>query len=322
MTLYEKRIKYAQDNDKVIYYDYLAYKKAAGWWTGFVNSDWNRPCEIKRAKYYAAFLRNLPEYYFLGFPIKELLKTCYSNGYCHACAVALSLCFDDFDIITCNLQLYTEHYDEKTDRKNDDFEHTFLVINTDGKRTVIDTTWGMITDFDTYEYIFNINKVRKITSKDLKKTEIYKYIEKRKYIIGPSYESELHDTDEYKKYNSELHEYMDMCKKYSNSKNYHLQDFMNRCLFRTSNSDCLCDWRSSFDYKSIIDFRIEYPNFNMISTDCDEFDFILESPFEDTKKRNARVLESYHKKQIEEKKTTKFGFKKKILSLFERSITN
>ena len=127
-TLYEKRMKNAQDNDKVVFYDYLMYKRACGWWTGLINSDWNRPCKIERAKYHAAFLQNLPNYYFLGFPIKELLKSCYSGGYCHACAVALSLCFDDFEIVTCNLKNYADHYNQKSDRKINGFEHTFIIV--------------------------------------------------------------------------------------------------------------------------------------------------------------------------------------------------
>lgn len=295
MTFYEKKIKEAQDADKIVYYDYLAYKRAAGWWTGLINDDWHRPQEIKRAKYHADFLQNLPNWYFLGFPIKELLKSCYSAGYCHSCAIALSLCFYDFEIITCNLKTYADHYSEKSNEKVNDFEHTFIVININDRKMVIDTTWGMITDFNTYNGIFKINKVRKITSSEIKKTKIYKFIEARKNIPGPSYESEIKDTEEYEKYRSELHEYMNMCKHYINIKNLHLQDFMNRCLFRTSNSTCLWNWRCSLEYKSILDFRIEYPKTDMLSIECDEFDMIIDSRCQDTKEINSRILENYHK---------------------------
>lgn len=314
MTLYEKRMKNAQDNDKVVFYDYLSYKRAAGWWTGFVNDDWNRPSKIERAKYYAAFLQNLPGYYFLGFPIKDLLKTCYSMGYCHACAVALSLCFDDFEIITCNLANYADHYNQKSDRKIDEFEHTFIVVDLEGKRTVIDTTWGMIVDYDTYKYIFNINNIRSISSESLGNEAIYQYIKARKYDIGPSYESELHEDEKYREYSSMIQEYMDMCQNYSNSNNKHLQDFMNRCLYRTSNSTCLCNWRMSQYFKSIIDYQIQYPTTNLFSLTDDEFDITLDSPYKSTKVRNARVLENYHKEIVPQKTS----FKQKILELVRK----
>lgn len=307
-------MKNAQDNDKVVFYDYLSYKRAAGWWIGFVNDDWNRPSKIERAKYYAAFLQNLPDYYFLGFPIKDLLKTCYSKGYCHACAVALSLCFDEFEIITCNLANYADHYNQNSDRKIDEFEHTFIVVDLEGKRTVIDTTWGMIADYDTYKYIFNINNIRSISSENLENEAIYQYIKARKYDIGPSYESELHEDEKYREYSSMIHEYMDMCKNYSNSNNKHLQDFMNRCLYRTSNSTCLYNWRMSQYFKSIIDYQIQYPTTNLFSLTDDEFDSTLESPYKNTKVRNARVLENYHK-EIAPQKTS---FKQKILELVKK----
>lgn len=314
MTLYEKRMKNAQGNDKVIFYDYLSYKRAAGWWTGLVNDDWNRPYKIKKAKYHAAFLQNLPDYYFLGFPIKDLLKTCYSGGYCYACAVALSLCFDDFEIITCNLANYADHCNQKSDRKNDEFEHAFIIVDLEGKRTVIDTTWGMITDYDTYKHIFNINNVRSISSEDLKDTEIYQYIKARKYDAGPSYESELHEDETYKEYSSMIHEYMDMCKNYSNSNNKHLQDFLNRCLYKTSNSTCLGNLRRRQHFKSIIDYQIQYPTTDLFSLTDDEFDITLESPYKDTKVRNAKTLENYHK-EIAPQKTS---FKQKILELVRK----
>ena len=116
-TKFERNLRWALECEKIVYYDYLNYKRAAGWWTGLINDDWNRPSVIQKAKYNGEFLHNLPYYYFLGFPIKELLKVSYANGHCHACAVALSLYFDDFEIITCNLQNYASHYNIKSEKK-------------------------------------------------------------------------------------------------------------------------------------------------------------------------------------------------------------
>lgn len=314
MNLYEKRMKNSQDNDKVIFYDYLNYKRAAGWWTGLINDDWNRPSKIERAKYHGAFLQNLPDYYFLGFPIKVLLKSCYSEGYCHACAIALSLCFDEFEIVTCNLVNYVNYYNQDSDRIIDEFEHTVIVAILEGKRIVIDTTWGLITDYNTYKYIFNINKIRSISSKDLNNTEIYQYIKKRKYYVGPSYEIKSNNNEKYEEYKLMMNEYMDMCKKYLNSENKHLQDFINRCLYNTSNKACLDTWRSDYHFKSTIDFRIQYPTTDLFSLNDDEFDFILDSPYKDTKERNASILENYHKEKI----TQKTSFKQKILEVVKK----
>lgn len=246
-------------------------------------------------------MQNLPDYYFLGFPIKELLKSSYSDGYCHACAVALSLYFKDFEIVTCNLVNYLNHYNQKASNKIDEFEHTFLVIKIENKEIVIDTTFGMITDKDTYKYIFNPNKVKCIDAKDLKNTEIYQYIKQRKDIKGPSYKSELKEDEKYKEYEKSLNEYMNMCKKYVNPDNEHLQDFINRCLFQTSNTACFYNWRTDYFFKPLIDHKIEYPATDLFSLEDDEFDMILSSRYKDSIERNQKVLESYHEKKLKQK---------------------
>lgn len=38
-TKFEQNLKWAQESEKVIYYDYLNYKRAAGWWTVLINND-------------------------------------------------------------------------------------------------------------------------------------------------------------------------------------------------------------------------------------------------------------------------------------------
>lgn len=314
-TLYEKKFEHARENDKIIFFDYLSYKRAVGWWTGIANDDWNRPYTIKRAKYCANFLKNLPEYYFLGFPIKELLKSCYSEGYCHACAIALSLYFSNFEIVTANLVNYRDYYNQNANKKIDEFEHTFLVVDLEGKRAVIDTTWGIITDYHTYQYIFNMNKIRKISSKKLKNTTIYQYIKQRKHDVGPSYESELHKDESYQKYTLMVHEYMNMCKNYSSSNNKHLVDFINRCLYRTSNITCLDEWRMSHHFKSIIDYQIQYPTTNLFSLTDDESDLTLDSPYQNTREKNAKMLERYHSEKIVQ--TTRF--KQKIIEFVKKS---
>ena len=314
MSIYEVKILNAQENDKIVYYDYLQYKRGAGWWTGLINDDWHRPYKIKRAKYNASFLNNLPDYYFLGIPIKELLKSVMSNGRCHACAIALSLCFKEFEIYTCNLRNYAAHYNERSSNKIDEYEHTFLVINNDDIKTVIDTSFGFITDIDTYNDIFSLDDVRVISSNILKNTEIYKFIEDRKNIVGPSSESESKEDEEYQKYSDDINKYMDMCKTYKNNKDEHLQDFFNRCLYRTSNSYYIWRWRYTLEFKHG-NSKAVYPTTDMFSLIDDEFDENLYSLNEKTVEKNNRILESYHKP----KEQTKNNFiKSKILRLVKK----
>lgn len=325
-TKFERNLELAQENDKVIYYDYYCYKRAAGWWTGLRNDDWNRPTTIQKAKYNGEFLHNLSDYYFLGFPIKELLKLSYANGYCHACAIALSLYFKDFEIITCNLKNYAEHYTIKSknsfygSQELDEYEHTVLLIDLDGKKTVIDTTFGFITDYETYQVIFNPNKIRIITSEQLKEVEPYQYIKSLKdYKLDLKWfhyikkDDEWITTEEKKEYDKIIHDYMDMCKNYINSENSHLQDFMNRCLFRTSNSTSHWNWRIHLEHGN----ELEYPSITLLSLEDDEFDERLDGVWEDTIERNKKVLENYHKEITSDMKFKDKNIKSKVLNFLQ-----
>jgi len=325
-TKFEQNLEWSQENEKIVYYDYISYKRAAGWWTGLRNDDWHRPTVIQKAKYNGEFLHNLSDYYFLGLPIKELLKLSYANGHCHACAVALSLYFKNFEIITCNLKNYANYYTIKSknsfngSQELDEYEHTFLLIDLDGKKTVIDTTFGFITDYETYKIIFNPNKIRTITSEQLKDVEPYQYIKSlRDYNVDLNcfhqiYIKEKNEwitTEEEKEFDKIIHDYMDMCKNYANNQNTHLQDFINRCLFRTSNSTSHWHWRNHLEYGD----KLEYPQIILSSLEDDEFDERLDGVWKDTIERNKRVLENYHKELTPEKKSKINNFKSKILNL-------
>ena len=292
MTLYEIKYNEAQLNDKIVYYDYLLYKEAICW-KSFINNDWHRPLQIKRAMYNGKFLNKLPNYYFLGFPIKELIKSNYSSGLCHSCAVALSLCFDNFEIITCNLSNYADHYKEKTKNNTNEFEHTFLIININNQKVVVDTTWGIITDFNTYNQIFGLKNIRVISSNELASNDIYQYIKNRKDIKWRLYNDE---------YEEEINKYMTMVRNYRNSNNKQLEDFIRRCLLTTSNNNVMYDLMQSHELKGIISYHIDYPNFNMMSLIDDEHDFLVDSANEETRKRNKQVLENYYNKEEEKSK--------------------
>lgn len=51
MSVWENKWRKAIDEDKIIFYDYISYKRAAGWCTGLINDDWGRPSEVKKARY-------------------------------------------------------------------------------------------------------------------------------------------------------------------------------------------------------------------------------------------------------------------------------
>lgn len=318
-TKFEKNLEWAQEKEKIVYYDYLNYKRGAGWWTGVRNDDWHRPTIIKKAKYQGEFLNSLLDYYFLGLPIKELLKTCCSNGYCHACSIALSFYFNDFEIITCNLRNYQEHYAVKTNDVSviDEYEHTFLLVDLENERTVIDTTFGFITDWETYKFIFNPNKIRTITSEQLKSVDAYQYIrllKDYKMDLNCFQEKYLKENNERiktfdeKEFDEIICKYMDMCKNYTNNENFHLQDFINRCLLKNSNSNSCWHLKVYIEYKS----ELEYPKMSLSSLVDDEFDERLDGVYKDTIERNKRVLENYHNEQVESQSNNKNKLKSKI----------
>ena len=305
MTIFEEQMLKAQEEDQIIFYDYLRYKKAAGWKTRFSDTDWLRPEKIKKARYDANFLKNLPDYYFLGFPIKELLKTDYSNGKCSACAIALSLCFDDFEIVTCNLKNYVDYHNEYYTKKTEDFEHTVLLVNLDNRKVVIDTTFGFITDIKTYNDIFKMENVSILFSDEIKKTEVYKYINDRKNIKVLSEKNNIEDKELQKEHIEKITEYENLCKQYKNEYNKRLESFINVDLLNTSNKEIFIKW-SLLIYVRPDNLHIEYPNKNLNSLEDDEFDLTLDdrSLYEETKRRNKKVLENYHK-EIEEPKESK-----------------
>lgn len=103
---------------------------------------------------------------------------------------------------------------------------------------------------------------------------------------------------------------MTMCMNYKNSNNKHIEDFIRRCLLTTSNNNVMYDLIQSYELKGIINYHIDYPNFNMMSLVDDEHDFLVDSTNEETKKRNKQVLDNYYN-QKEEKCKLKY---KKIIA--------
>lgn len=121
--------------------------------------------------------------------------------------------------------------------------------------------------------------------------------------------NEIYDKEK-QEYQRIMSEYMDMCSNYTNDEDANLQDFINRCLFRTSNSTCHWNWRAGLQFKSA-NHKYEYPPTNLSSLEDDEFDENLYSTYKDTIERNKRILESYHKVQTRETN----NLKNKILKI-------
>lgn len=300
MTEFEKNLRNALDNDKIIYYDYISYKKAIGWSHGLNENDWCRPDIIKKAKYCGDFLCKLPKYYFIGMPIKELLKHDYANGCCHACALALSIYFKDFEIITCNLKTYAKHYQAVTREKHPCFRHSFLTINMNDKTIVIDSTFGFITDLSTYNKIFAMTNIKRITSDELNKTTIYNYIKYFKNYKAPISQKEYeynekkghwYKNPQYIKYYKIKEKFFELCYSYKNQKDSHLEGFINSCLPRTTKIN---NWYLNLKFEN--NDKIKYPNKNLYSIIDDEYDETLHGIYDQTIKRNEEVLSSYHTK--------------------------
>ena len=310
MTAYEEQLLKAQEEDKIIFYDYLRYKKAAGWKTRFSEDDWIRPEVIKKARYDSNFLRNLPDYYYLGFPIKELLKTTYSNGKCSACAIALSLCFKSFEIITCNLKNYADYYNlNNSNNKTDKYDHTILLVNLCDRKVVIDTTFCFITDIVTYNNIFQMEDVNILLSNNIKDTNVYKYIEDIKRISLFFQKNKELGSEQINK----IREFENLCKEYKNV-DIRLQEFINEDLLSNSNSNTFKKWSMLLNNR-LHNLKVKYPDKNLFSLEDDEFDLTLDnvSSYETTKKRNKKILENYYKQQSEIKDSKVKMLLKKII---------
>ena len=188
---YGEKMKMATESGEVIFFDYYRYKVASGWRPDIdeASGPLLKPYpknEIK-ASYKCNFVSDLPNVCMYGFPIKLLMNHKYTNGRCHASTVALSLCYDKFQIATANLSDYA------TDIYKKDFEHSFLIVPTDKYYTdgtqvmaVVDPAFGFYTTLDTYDKIFNLQNVRTMSSFQTRQTKPYSILfdNKDREIVG------------------------------------------------------------------------------------------------------------------------------------------
>lgn len=227
MTLCEERLDEAYEKGLITYYDYKVYEQ-----------------EGKKANYDNEFIDKLPDLYFLGCPIKEIIKNDWSDGKCHALSVAIGLCFDNFKIVTCNLKHYNEFLNYyKTGRFNCEFEHSFTLVEINGKQMAIDPVFCMITDYDTYKYIFGVEAKYVLDSEKLKETEPIKFIIKHIKDKAPDIGKKTDNPKNEQLYQDEINEYVGLCLNYKNYESFYLENFIKKCLLPTSNITIINNWR-------------------------------------------------------------------------------
>lgn len=329
-TIFNEKFDRAVENEKIIFYDYLEYKRYIGWSTFGFNDDWQRPSSLEYAVYNADYISSLPNIYYLGISVKDIIRSSWSNGRCHACSVGLSLCYDDFKLVTCNLKNYAEYYNVNTEPvyvecydeadmiASKKYEHTFLVLE---DKTVIDTTFGILTDIDTYEDVFGVENKKIVTKDEIKNTKIYKFLLQHKDLIAPPYWCPCNDKEKKIQQDFEdiIKEYIEGCKNYKNEDNVHLQDFISRCLYRTTHQDCVDDWISNMD-KKFINHR-DYPRRNMVSIIDDINDEFLYSKYAKTQLKNIETKKKYiddMNEKEEKNKGKRFSKIKKIINKFKK----
>lgn len=239
-SAYEKQMKKACKLGKVKFYDKSNYDDHMD----LLFEDCENPeaCDDK-------FLKALPDYNFLGIPIKRLIQNDCSNGCCYSSILMLSLCFEEFKIVTANLDNYADYY-KIHGEKNTDYKHCYLLLLND---IVIDTTFGIICKKDVYIKIFKPSNCKYISNEDLKDNKLYQYLQSLKNstydVIFPQFVNikldKAIDTDEY--WNL-FYDWQEKCLAYRNENNSHIENYFKEHIARTSNPNILWEWMLSVQF--------------------------------------------------------------------------
>jgi len=250
---YEKQIKIACELENLKFYDKENYERHMKY---FFSKNGSYP-----NIYDQSLLKSLPEYNFLGIPIKRLIQHDCSNGYCYSMVLALSLCFNNFTIVTANLENYSKYCQNKG--RNWTFNHCFLMLP---NNTIIDTTFGIVCDKDIYSKIYNPQSCKYITNEDLKDNKLYQYISSLKNSTYDAIFPQLKDKPLGEAIDTNLYWdfFMDWQNKnieYKNDENKHIEDYFTKHISRTSNPNCLWQWMLKIQYhnnqESINELTIE-----------------------------------------------------------------
>jgi len=236
---YEKKMKKACELDKVKFYDKENYEAQ-------MKQLFN--VEEKPNVFDENLINSLPDYNFLGIPVKRLIQHDCSNGYCYSIILALSLCFDNFKIVTAELDNYEKYYQNHGYIAT--YKHCFLLLP---DNTVVDTTFGIICDKDVYAKIFKPSSCQYISSEELTDCELYQYLQSLKRntydMFFPKFKNtsldKALDSDEY--WNLFM-EWQDRNLAYKNPQNEIMEDYFSKRISRTSNPHCLWDWMCSIKF--------------------------------------------------------------------------
>ena len=242
---YEKQMKRACELGKIKFYDKYNYDSHMK----LLFKDKKSPDAFDES-----FILELPNYNFLGLPIKRLIQNDCSNGYCYSIILALSLCFDEFKIATAELDNYAEYY--RNHGHNTTYKHCFLVLPND---IVVDTTFGIVCASETYDKIFRPIDCKYVSSKELENCDLYQYIQQLKTStydkIFPQFKQvdlgKAMDTDEY------WDLFLDWQNKnlaYKNPQNEHMENYFTKHISRTSHPNCLWHWHLSVKYHQCQEF--------------------------------------------------------------------
>ena len=217
MTLCEEKYRKATIDNIITIFDYDIFVNEGG-----------------KSKYDPDFISNLPDYYFLGLPIKEIIKSNCSNKLCHFLSLALGLCFDDFELVVSNQKNYLETYNKVYNKNIIEFEHTYIIVSIDGTKKVIDIPRGIIMDVDAYYDVFGIEEKYKYTKQDFINEEPVKLILDHINDISPKLMEGDKDENKIRDYKLFIEKYIELCENYSNVQEFKLAYFIKRCLLATS----------------------------------------------------------------------------------------
>ncbi|MBQ7880792.1 MAG: hypothetical protein IJ358_03010 [Clostridia bacterium] len=194
------------------------------------------------------FIKSLPDYNFLGIPIKRLIQNDCANGCCYSIILMLSLCFENFKIVTAELDNYAQYY--KNNSYNTDYKHCYLILPND---MVIDTTFGIICKKDVYTKIFKPSNCKYISNEELKCNKLYQYLQSLKDstydMIFPQFKDvkldRAMDTTEYWDL---FFDWQEKCVAYKNENNTHIENYFKEYIARTSNPHDLWNWMLSVQF--------------------------------------------------------------------------
>lgn len=207
--------------------------------------------DVFTRKFDNSLIESLPNYGFLGLPVKEIIKNYISNGNCYLSAVALSLLFEktenapykNFRVVNCDLNGYLNYINDinhnYSGRK--DFDHSFFVFEMNGRDIVIDASFGIIMEYDTYKDIFGTQYIKEFSVEELKETEVYRFLENNKgFIISSLQDKDLLDENKNKQDENKFYELINqhskLCENFNSYENFYLTFFITKRLLSCSNT--------------------------------------------------------------------------------------